>query len=331
VRALILAPFAGAELERLRGRLDVVYESWLESGRLWDPDELGARLAREDFAVLVVEADFVFAEVFEAAAELQLVGVCRNALNQVDLEAASERGVPVVNAPGRNTNAVAEMTIALMLALARRVPAAHALVAGGGWHDPAEGYRSLRGREIAGSTAGVVGFGQIGREVARKLRSLGARVLVHDPYVPPRDIAALGGEAVTLDHLAAASDFVTLHVPESEETRGLADAAFVERMKPDALLINTGSGPSVDARALAEALHAGRLAGAALDVFEGHPLPQSHALLAAPNVILTPHVGGATAETIARHSRVMSDEILRLLDGQPLQHVVNPSYARRRR
>ena len=139
-----------------------MYESWLDTRRLQDPDELGLRLHTDAFDVLVVEADFVFPEVFEAAPNLRLVGVCRNALNQVDVEAATRHGVAVSHARGRNTNAVAEMTIGLMISLARRIPQAHYLVSGGGWRDPALGYRELRGREIAGATVGIIGFGQIG-------------------------------------------------------------------------------------------------------------------------------------------------------------------------
>ncbi len=330
MRALILAPFSDRYLARLRRHVDVVYESWLDTLALRDPDELGARLAREDVAVLVVEADFVFEEVFEAAPCLRLVGVCRNALNQVDVESATLHGVAVTHAPGRNINAVAEMTIGLMLSLARRIPQASALVTGGGWSEPALGYRRFRGREIAGSTVGVVGFGQIGREVTRKCSALGARVLVHDPYVTPRQVRALGGEPAGLMDVVAASDFLTLHVPDNDATQHLAGADLLGRMKPGAFLVNTSGGSVVDTAALAEALRAGRIAGAALDVFPGHPLPAASPLCSAPNIVLTPHIGGATAESVDRHSHMMTLEIERLLAGRPLKHVVNPSYERSR-
>jgi phosphoglycerate dehydrogenase-like enzyme len=323
VRALILAPFSDRSLARLRQRIDVAYESWLDTHRLQDPDELGARLAAEDIGALIVEADFVFEEVFDAAPCLRLVGVCRNALNQVDVDSASEHGVAVTHAPGRNTNAVAEMTLGLMLSLARHIPQAHRLVAGGGWTDPAMGYRQLRGREVAGSTVGVVGFGQIGREVARKCLALGARVLVCDPYVPERQVRALGARTASLPQLAKAADFLTLHVPESEATAHLADTKFLAAMKLGAYLINTSGGSVVDLDALVDALEAGRIAGAALDVFPGQPLPASSRLCTAPNVLLTPHIGGATAETVERHSRIMTGEIERLLDGRPLRYAVN--------
>jgi autoinducer 2 (AI-2) kinase len=326
MRALILAPFSHDQMERLRRRVEVTHESWLETRRLWDPAELGTRLTEDDVSVLVIEADFAFAELFEAAPSLRLIGVCRNALNQVDVEAATAAGVAVTHAPGRNTNAVAEMTLASMLTLARRIPAAHHLVLGGGWRDPALGYGELRGREIRGSTVGVVGFGQIGREVARLCIALGARVLSYDPLVPARQIEALGARPVTLDDVVSVADFVTLHVPEMESTHHLIAATQLGRMQPHAYLINTGSGSAVDAAALADALTRGVIAGAALDVFEGHPLPQSSPLMSAPNLLLTPHIAGATAETVARHSAMIADEIERLLDGAPLEHTVNPEY-----
>ncbi len=330
MRALILAPFSERQLTRLRHYADVVYESWTETNRLQDPDQLGARIAAEDIEVLIVEADFVFEEVFEAAPALRLVGVCRNALNQVDVPAATAHGVAVTHAPGRNTRAVAEMTLALMFALARRIPAAHAFVAGGAWDDPSGGYRQFRGREIGGATVGIVGFGQIGREVARACLALGARIVVHDPLVAERTVRSLGGRASSLEALARTADFVTLHVPDTNTTHHLVDARFLSRMKAGAFLLNTGGGSVVDPAALVEALRLGGIAGAALDVFAGQPLPAASPLLSAPNVILTPHIAGATAETVERHSRMMVDEIRRLLAGRPLRHVVNPEYARAR-
>lgn len=331
MRALILAPFADASLARLRSRLDAVtYESWLDTQRLHDPEELGRRISAGAIDVLVVEADFVFEETLELAPTLKLIGVCRNALNQVDLETATARGVAVTHAPGRNTNAVAEMTLGLMLALARRIPQAHAVVSGAGWRDPTLGYRAFRGREIAGSTVGIVGFGQIGREVGRMSAALGAHILAYDPFVPGKAMRALGATPVDLGELRVNSDFVTLHVVENERTLRMIDAAFLSAMRPGAYLVNTSGGAVVDPMALADALASGRIAGAALDVFEGHPLPPSSPLCTAPNLILTPHIGGATAETVIRHSCIITEEVLRFLDDEELRHVVNPGYARAR-
>lgn len=326
MRVLILAPFSERQLERLRKRAEVTYESWIDTNRLQDPDELGARLAREAIDALIVEADFVFEEVFEAAPGLRLVGVCRNALNQVDVDCATEHGVAVTHAPGRNTDAVAEMTIGLMLSLARRIPQAHGMIAGAGWRDPSLGYRRFRGREIGGSRVGIVGFGQIARAVARRCIALGAEVAAYDPFVPEEQMRALGVSAASLADVASTSDFVTLHVADTPETQGMVDAAFLAGMQPDAFLVNTSSGSAVDVPALVAALESGALAGAALDVFQGHPLPVTSPLMTAPNLLMTPHIGGATAETIDRHSKMLTDEIVRMIDGKPLRYIVNPDY-----
>jgi phosphoglycerate dehydrogenase-like enzyme len=326
MRALILAPFSATQIERVSRRLDVVHESWLDTGRLWDPEDLGKRIAGDDIDMRVIEADFAFAELFEAAPGLKLVGTCRNALNHIDVEAATASGVAVVPAPGRNTNAVAEMTVACMLALARRLPEAHHLVSGGGWRDPAVGYRELRGRELGGSTVGIVGFGAIGRAVARLVAAFGASVVVSDPLVSVEEVTAAGARAVELSELAATADFVTLHVPENESTHHLVGRNFLAAMRSDAYLINTGAGACVDPDVLAEALTQGRIAGAALDVFEGQPLPSASPLMSAPNLLLTPHIAGATAETIERHSTMIADDIERFLDGEPLKRLVNPDY-----
>jgi D-3-phosphoglycerate dehydrogenase len=326
VRTLILAPFSERALARLRTRVDVTYESWLDTDRIYDPEQLGERLARDRFRALVVEADFVFEETFDAAPDLRFVGICRNALNHVALDAASAHGVAVSHSPGRNTNAVAEMTLGLMLSLLRRIPQANSLVRGAGWRDPSFGSKYLLGREIAGSTIGVVGAGQIGREVVRTCVALGAAVLVHDPRVTDGDVRGFGAEPASLDQITGAAGVITLHVPDAADTRHLVDAPFLAKMRADAYLINTSGGSVVDPRALVEALEAGSIAGAALDVFEGQPLPQSSPLLTAPNLLLTPHIGGATGETIERHSGMIASEIERMLDGQPLRHVVNPDY-----
>ena len=285
---------------------------------------LATRIAESATDVLVAEADFLFEELFDQADGLRLVGICRNALNQVDIASATEHGVLITHAPGRNTNAVAEMTLGLMLALCRQIPRAHTFIGGGGWTDPVAGYRMLRGTEIAGSTVGIVGFGQIGHAVAAKCIALGADVLAHDPLVPPARIRKAGAEPAALDEVAQRAHWVTVHVPATEATTRMIGANFFEKMLGDAFFINTSGGSIVETEALVAALSSGAIAGAALDVFDGHPLPLSSPLLSTPNVILTPHIAGATAETVDRQSRMMVSEIERLLAGRPLRYAVNP-------
>ena len=321
MKALIRAPFAERWLQRLREQLDVVYEPWIEERRIYGPDELAARVRNEGFSILLVEADFMFEPVF-AVPGLRLAGTCRNALDQVDLKAASAHGVPVLHAPGRNNVAVAELAVGLMVAIARHLPAAHAHVAGGQWRDPIDTYIRFQGREIAGSVVGIVGLGQIGAEVARRAQALGARVLASDPYAPKRRAEKLGVRLVSLRTLLRQADFVTMHTSQMKTV--IIDGGGLDLMKPTAYLVNTGAPGALDYDALAERLKARRIAGAALDVFPGFVLSSSSPLLELDNVILTPHIGGATRETVERQSRMLGEEVLRFVQGKRLRRVVNP-------
>ena len=321
-RALILAPFSDAGLERLADRVDLDYESWLDSGRLHDPEELAAKLSGLGASILVMELDFAFEEVFEAARGLAFVGVCRAATNHVDIESATAHGVVVVNTPGRNAQAVAEHALGLMLALARRIPEGHSYVKGGLWDSPVGPYLGLRGVELAGRTLGIVGLGAIGRRLAEMAGAIGMTCAAHDPYV---DSPPPGIRLIDLDELMACSDFVSVHAPVSAETEGLIGPRRLALMKPTAYIVNLSGARIVDGDGLTAALANGTIAGAALDVFETQPIAPDHPLLALDNVILTPHVGGATDETIGRHSEMMASDILRFLDGARPVNLVNPA------
>ena len=321
VRALILAPFSYHHLERLRASLDLCYESWLETRRIYDPDELAFRLKRERTTILVVESDFAFEELFQQAEMLQLVGICRNDTGHVDVEAATRHGILVVNTPGRNAQAVAEHALGLMFALARRIPAAHEYVSGGHWLNPAEPYMSMRGVELAGRTLGIIGLGAIGGRLAELGSGLRMHVIAFDPYVKGSPQSAT---LVNLDYLMAESDFISVHVPLTPETEGLLSAGRLALMKQMAYLINASDASVVDQAALVEALREVRIAGAALDMFDTHPISPNSPLLALDNVVLTPHLGGATVDTIERHSQMMADDLLRFLEGQRPANLVNP-------
>ena len=319
--ALILAPFSDGQIERLSRVMRVEYESWLDTRRLYDPEQLAQRLDRERVGVLVIEGDFVFEEVFEGASALRYVGVCRGSTQHVDVDAATDHGVVVANAPGRNAQAVAEHALALMMALARRIPESHAYASGGTWTNPAEPYICLRGVELAQRTLGIVGFGSIGERLARMGQALGMRVLGCDPASKSNTD---GYHMVGLDTLMSASDFISIHVPKIPETEGLLDRRRLALMKPTAYLVSTSDASVVDDGALVTALREGRIAGAALDVFETHPIAPDNPLLGLANVVLTPHLGGATEETIERHSRMVTDDILRFIGGQRPVNIVNP-------
>ena len=305
----------------LDGRVDAVHESWMDSGRLHDPEELAAKLDELDASLLVVELDFVFEEVFETSPGLAFVGVCRAATNHVDVESATAHGVVVVNTPGRNAQAVAEHALGLMLALARRIPEGHSYVLEGRWVNPVAPYVELRGVELAGRTLGIVGFGEIGRRLAKMARAIGMTCVAYDPYVQSYPT---GVRLVDLEELMACSDFISIHAPVTAETEGLIDPRRLALMKSTAYIVNLSGARIVDIDGLKSALEDRTIAGAALDVFETQPIAPDHPLLALDNVILTPHVGGATDETTERHSMMMATDIKRFLGGERPLNLVNP-------
>lgn len=322
-KALVLAPFDEAWLTRLRkARVRVAYEPWTADMRLQDPAKLAARLREEKIEIIVVEADFLTADAF-AAPKLRIAGVCRNGLNLVDVNAATEHGIPIISTPTRNSIAVAEHTIAMMIAVARHMIPSHEHVVAGEWTNPMNAYTRFQGREVHGSTVGVIGLGNIGAMVAERARCLGAKLLAYDPYVPKARGRELGARMVPLATLLRESDFVTLHTSLSG-TDKLLDAVALDLLKSDAYVINAGAHQALDYDALAERIASGRIAGAALDVFPGFVLAADSPLRSLPNVILTPHIGGATRETIVRQSKTVVEDLERFLRGARPRNIANP-------
>ena len=321
--ALVLAPFCQDAIEALGKTLPVTYESWTDTRRLYSPEELYQRINSENIGILVVEADFVFDDVFQESGPLRFLGVCRNTLDHIDVQAATAHGVAVVNTPGRNAQAVAELTIGLMICLARRISHLNGYLKNGGWDSPVEPYISMRGVELRGKTLGIIGLGAVGRIVARLGRAFGMHVLAYDPYVGALGRKKAGALLETLDRVLGLSDFLSIHTPSTPDTEGLLDDRRLSLMKPGAYMVNTASYSVVEEVALVEHLKSGHIAGAALDVHRTHPIPPSSPLLKLENVILTPHVGGASDGTIERQSWAMVEEIRRFLEGRRPRHLVN--------
>ena len=328
--ALVLAPFSEDALEALKRLLRVTYESWTDTRKLYSPDDLSRRLNREGFSVLVVEADFVFEEVFQGANGLKMLGVCRNNLDHVDLEAATEHGVAVVNTPGRNAQGVAELTLGLMISLARGICDHDKYVKNGKWESPVEPYISMRGVELKGKTLGIIGLGSIGRIVARLGRAFGMRVLAYDPWTEVKRAPKGTALLETLEEVVQGADFLSVHASDSPDTVGLLDRRRLSLMKPGAYILNTAAYSIIEEGALVEGLQSGRIAGAALDVHRTHPITPTSPLLKLKNVVLVPHIGGATDGTVELQSWTMVDEIGRFLRGTRPRHLVNRDIWRRR-
>ncbi len=311
------APFRGEGLETLRSIADVVYEPWIEQTplRIYKADELAERVRAEAANILIVETDSVKGPVLELP--LLAIGSCRGDPNNVDIPAATAKGIPVLRAPGRNADAVAELTVALLFAVDRGVVAADADVrADRVWRDGTIPYQRYRAWQLAGRTAGLIGLGAVGRATKWRLEGLGMNVIAHDPYAPDA--------THSLADLLTESDVVSMHAVVTPETEGMIGAEQFALMKPGAIFVNSARAMLHDTDALVDALRSGHLAGAALDHFVGEHLPPDHPLCKMDNVVLTPHIGGATYDTEANHSRLIADDLARLLAGERPQHIVNP-------
>jgi D-3-phosphoglycerate dehydrogenase len=255
--------------------------------------------AGEDFAtaletaqaLIVRSATTVSRDLISRAPELRAIGRAGVGVDNVDIEAATERGVAVFNAPGGNTLAAAELTLGLMLSVARKIPEADASLRSGRWDRAA-----FKGVELAGKTLGLIGAGRIGGEVAIRCRAFGMAVVVYDPYLTADRADELGVELVDLATVLARADFISIHVPLNDETRGIVGEETLAKMKRTAYLVNASRGGVVDEPALAAALREGAIAGAALDVYETEPLDTDSPLRDVPNLVLTPHLGASTAE-----------------------------------
>lgn len=314
---LATAPLRGAGLDLLRSVADVVEEPWIDEKhmRLLDEVKLAARLGELGARILICEADRCAGPVLEH--DLLAIGSTRGDPTNVDVEAATERGIPVLHAPGRNADAVAEMTVALLFAVNRHVIRSDADVRDGKvFSEGTIPYQRFRAWQLAGRTAGLVGLGAVGRATRWRLEGIGMKVIAYDPYA--------SDASSTLDEVLEHSDVVSMHAAVTPETLGMIGKDQFDRMRNGAIYLNSARAALHDTDALVDALRSGRLAGAGLDHFEGETLPAGHPLLDLPNTVLTPHIGGATYDTETNHTRIIAEDIVRLLQGEPPNHCVNP-------
>lgn len=301
-------------LAQLEGHLDVHIETGLSEA------ELCEKLVGYD-ALMVRSATTVTKAIIDAAKDLQVIGRAGVGVDNIDVTAATARGIMVINSPQGNTISAAEHTLALLLSAARKVPAAQRSMADGKWDR-----NSFTGNELYNKTLGIVGFGRIGREVASRAASFKMKVLAYDPFVKDEAIAATGAEPRELDALLAEADFVTLHVPKVKETVGLFSKERLLGMKKGSFLVNCARGGIVDEAALVEVLESGHLGGAAFDVFEKEPLPADSPLRGAKNLVTTPHLAASTEEAQLRVAVDVAEQIRDVLGGGSARSAVNLSY-----
>ncbi|HEY8530841.1 MAG TPA: phosphoglycerate dehydrogenase [Limnochorda sp.] len=302
-----------AGIERLRAEpdLDVDVRTGLS------PEALVELIPAYD-ALVVRSSTQVTAEVIEAGRRLRVVGRAGVGVDNIDVDAATRRGVLVVNAPGGNTLAAAEHTLGLLLAAARWIPQAHVSLT----RDHQWDRKRFMGVQLRGKVLGVVGLGRIGSEVARAAQALGMRVLAYDPFIGAERAKELGVELRELDALLPEADFLTLHPPLTDQTRHMLDRAAFARMKRGVILVNAARGGLIDEEALLEALESGQVRAAALDVFEEEP-PRGSRLLDHPRVVATPHLGASTEEAQLHVALEIAEQVIRALKAEPVAHAVN--------
>ncbi len=316
-RALVTAPFRGQGLTKLRSLADVVLDPWIDHHplRMYKAQELAERTRGEAADILIVESDQCIGPVLELP--LLAIGSCRGDPNNVDIPAATRAGIPVLRAPGRNADAVAEMTVALLFAVNRHVIRADLdMRSGQTFKDGTIPYQRFRAWQLAGQTVGLVGLGAVGRATRWRLEGLGMKVIAHDPYSSEAEHS--------LDELLEESDVVSMHAVVTKETEGMIGAEQFAAMKDGAVYINTARAMLHDTDALVRTLESGKLGGAGIDHVVGEVLSTDHPLARLPNVVLTPHIGGATYDTEANHSRLIADDLERLLSGARPLNICNP-------
>lgn len=319
-RILVVEPVAQPGLDALSTAHDTEVRLGLSRAEL-----LAALAEAGGWDALVVRSQTrVDAELLAAAApRLSVIGVASIGVDKIDIDAATRAGVMVVNAPTGNTIAAAEHTVALLLALMRNIPAAHASVSGGAWERA-----HFTGRELRGKTLGIIGLGKIGKAVAQRARAFEMRVLANDPYLTEEQVTEAGARLVGLPELLLRSDVITVHTPLTAQTRGLLGRAQLEATRPGTVVLNVARGGIVDESALADALRSDHLAGAAVDVFSTEPMAPDNPLRGAPNLLLTPHLGASTAEAQDRVGLEMAEQVVMALAGVTPPYAVNaPSVA----
>jgi D-3-phosphoglycerate dehydrogenase len=326
-KILITSSYAEKEVNELREKFDVTFLNWMDRGHVYVEDELIELIP--DMDAVIVEFAELKNKVVEAAKKLKLVACARGLQGNdstIALDVLTERNIPVLFAPGRNSNSVAELTILLTLSAMKKIKAATKWLYDGKWNVWLDFYVTFRTQELLHRQVGLIGFGNIGKRVAKLFQAFGANVSAYDPYIDDITVYEnLNVKKASLEDILRISDIVSLHMNVSKENIGFIDAEKIALMKPTSLLINSARAVLVDHDALYDALKNHRIAGAALDVFHIEPANLSNEpLLSLDNVFATPHLGGTTEEVIKNHSQIINKGIFSVLENKIPEYVLNP-------
>lgn len=301
----------GIEILKNGGKFEVVVQPDISM------EELGKVLGEFD-GLAIRSRTHVTGEMLNNSGRLKVIGRAGVGLDNVDINTATEHGIIVMNTPEGNTLSTAEHSVSMILSLVRRIPHADRTMKEGKWAK-----KSITGVELYGKTLGVLGLGKIGREVAKRMKAFGMRILAFDPFVTPAAAEKLGIEMASVDEICERADIITVHTPLTSETKGIINAARMKKMKPGVLLVNCARGGIIDENDLVEALQNGKVAGAALDVFTEEPLPADHPLRTLDNVVLTPHLAASTTEAQEKVTRDVAQQIVEVLEGGMIRNAVN--------
>lgn len=310
MKILITAPYlesARNEIEQHIG--EVIYRSWKPQGRAYNEEELIALLRETAADALITEHDEVTARVISQNPQLRFIGVCRGTPSNVAVPVATELGIPVFFTPARNAQAVAEMFVANLITFLRHTLASIEWLRSGQWNAGAHtSYLQFKGNELAGKTVGMVGFGAVGQRIANLLRHFPCEIQYYDPYITDVDDSYT---SLTLEELFSTSDIVSIHLPVTEDTKGMIDASLISLMKKDAIFVNSARAVVVNRMDLLDALENNRIRGAVLDVFDHEPPDEiDNRIIHLPNVLPTPHIMGATDEVEDHHAHIMNSALM---------------------
>lgn len=329
-KALITAEIDDHTIEELNNLgFEVEVTGWGQTHEALSEKEIIARTA--DIALLVVEVEQITEQIIRAASKLELIHVCRSGPGNVDLEAATARGIPVLATPGRNADSVADFTVGMLLGITRKISTADQHLRSQGWSvDNEIPYFHFRGPEFAGKTIGLIGCGAIGKAFLKRMQGFMMRTLIYDPYVKPENLADVG-ELVDLDLVLQQSDFIVVLCPLTAETRDMIGSDEIASLKPTSYVINPARAAVVNEKALFEAVESRKIAGAALDVFWQEPLPSDSPWRSLQNVLITPHIAGASDEVRTHQGNMLIEDLRLLRSGEIPQRVVNPSAVKDRK
>ncbi len=327
MKALITANISKESLNELKNLMEITYEPWRETGIIYfDVKELVEKL--EEYDIFITEADDLKKEALFENTNLKLIVSCRGDPFNINLKAATKKNIPILYTPLRNVDAVAELTIGLMLILARKLHFVDRIIHSDEFEiiefeDYVKYLNKFQGIELKGKKVGIIGLGQIGRRVADRLKSFKVDLLIYDPYINETIIKEYG-EKVEFDYLMKESDFITIHAIATDENENLINEDRIRKMKKTAFLINTSKGSIIDYDALYNALKDEKIGGAALDVFPLEPIDEDNEFINLKNAIITPHIGGNTEEVVKRQSKILLNDIKTWLKGEKPQYVMNP-------